>query len=291
MKMKIYMYPNIVKPNSRKYTEQACAVLISEGAQICMEEEYREIFGELYEIEYLSQTECVEKCDVIVVTGGDGTILRCSSVASKYGKPILGINCGTLGFMASLEFTEIEKLRLLCRGEYTVTDRMMLSVKVKCENGEELSADALNDAVIIKGEDCKITDFEVSKSGSVISSLRADGVIFSTATGATAYSLSAGGPIIEPDMQCIEFSQICAHSLFARTIVFSPSSHISVHCHNRGGGHAILTVDGTQLAKLSDRDIVVIERSQLTTQIIDITGGSFFPTVNRKLMTPLKETM
>ena len=80
--MKIYMYPNLVKPNSRKYTEQACAVLISEGAQICMEEEYREIFGELYEIEYLSQTECVEKCDVIVVTGGDGTILRCSSVAS-----------------------------------------------------------------------------------------------------------------------------------------------------------------------------------------------------------------
>lgn len=254
-----------------------------------MEECCREIFGELYGIEYLTLEECVKKCDVIVVTGGDGTILRCSSAASKFDKPILGINCGTLGFMASLEFTEIEKLRLLCRGEYTVTDRMMLSVEVKRENGETLSADALNDAVFTKGEDCKIADFEVSKSGSVISSLRADGVIFSTATGATAYSLSAGGPIIEPDMQCIEFSQICAHSLFARSIVFSPDSQLSVHCRCNGDGHAVLTVDGNKLAKLSGRDIVHIERSRLITRIIDITGGSFFPTVNRKLMTPLKD--
>lgn len=287
--MIIFMYPNLGKPNSQKYTEQACSVLISEQAQLCMEESYRETFGDLYGIEYLPLDKCVDKCDVIVVTGGDGTILRCSSVASKYNKPILGVNCGTLGFMASLEFTEIEKLRLLCRGEYTITERMMLSVSVKRENGETLIADALNDAVLIKGEDCKIADFEVSKSGSVISSLRADGVIFSTATGATAYSLSAGGPIIEPDMQCIEFSQICAHSLFARSIVFSPESVLSVHCHCNQDGHAILTVDGAQIAKISNRDIVQIGRSELKTGIIDITGGSFFPTVNRKLMTPLKE--
>jgi NAD+ kinase len=283
------MYPNLGKPNSRKYTEQACAVLISEQAELCMEESYRDVFGELYGIEYLSAEECINRCDVIVVTGGDGTILRCSSLASEYDKPILGVNCGTLGFMASLEFTEIEKLRLLCRGEYAVTNRMMLSVTVKRENGELLTSDALNDAVLIKGEDCKIADFEVSKSGSVISALRADGIIFSTATGATAYSLSAGGPIIEPDMQCIEFSQICAHSLFARSIVFSPDSELSVHCHCNGGSHSILTVDGAQLAKISNRDIIEIRRSQLTTRIIDITGGSFFSTVNRKLMTPLKD--
>jgi NAD+ kinase len=286
--MKIFIYPNLLKQNSRRYTEEACGVLISENAELCMEDCYREVFGDLYDIAYRPLEECVSDCDVIVVTGGDGTILRCSSYASRYNKPILGINCGTLGFMASLEYTEIEKLRLLCRGEYTVTDRMMLSVTVRRENGETLSADALNDAVITKGEDCKIADFEVKKSGSVISSLRADGVIFSTATGATAYSLSAGGPIIEPDMECIEFSQICAHSLFARSIVFSPNTSLSVHCHCHNDSHSILTVDGAQLAKISNRDIVLIKRSELVTSIIDITGGSFFPTVNRKLMTPLK---
>jgi NAD+ kinase len=192
--------------------------------------------------------------------------------------------------MASLEFTEIEKLRLLCRGEYSIVDRMMLSVTVKRENGEILSADALNDIVLNRCEDCKIADFEVSKSGSVISSLRADGIIFSTATGATAYSLSAGGPIIEPDMQCIEFSQICAHSLFARSIIFSPDSALTVHFHCNNDSHVVLTVDGSPLAKVSNRDMVQIERSALITRIIDITGGSFFQTVNRKLMTPLKET-
>ncbi len=287
--MNVFVYPNLEKSNSKRCTEQACSVLLSESSVLYMEERYREAFGELYGIEYLSLDECVDRCDCIVVTGGDGTILRCSSIASKYDKPILGINCGTLGFMASLEASDIDKLRLLCKGDYTVSERMMLNVTVKHENGEEIKADLLNDAVLVKGESCRIADFEVSKSGSVVSSLRADGVIFSTATGASAYSLSAGGPIIEPDMQCIEFSQICAHSLFARTIVFSPDSVLRVRCRFKDDAYAILAVDGVQIARITGRDIVKIKRSQLVTRIIDLTAGSFFPAVNRKLMTPLKE--
>lgn len=286
--MKIFIYPNLQKPNSRKYTEQACSILLSENSKLMMEQNYREIFGDMYGIDYMSLEECVACCEVIVVIGGDGTILRCSSLASRYDKPILGINCGTLGFMASLEYGEIDKLRYLCRGQYEVTYRMMLSVTVRHENEESVCADVLNDIVLMKGENCKIADFEILKNGSLVSSLRADGVIFSTATGATAYSLSAGGPIIEPDMHCIEFSQICAHSLFARPIIFSPDSIISVHCRCKNDGYTIITVDGDKLAKISDRDIVSIKRSDLKTGIIDITGGSFFPTVNRKLMIPIK---
>ncbi|MCD8094919.1 MAG: NAD(+)/NADH kinase [Ruminococcus sp.] len=288
--MRVFIYPNLLKTNSLRCAEQACGILLEEDCEIYMEESYKESFGEMFSIKYFTLEECVEGCDVIIVTGGDGTILRCSSAAARYGKPILGINCGTLGFMASLEADDLDKLRLLCRGEYTVTERMRLSVKVKCESGEEICADALNDVVLIKGENCRIADFEVSKSGSIVSSLRADGVIFSTATGATAYSLSAGGPIIEPDMECIEFSQICAHSLFARTIVFSPDSHISVRCRFKHDAYALLSADGIQTAKITDRDIVKIERSKITTKIIDLTAGSFFPTVNRKLMIPLKDT-
>lgn len=254
-----------------------------------MENRFKDTFGETAGIAFFELDECVRRCDTIVVIGGDGTILRCSSVASRYGKPILGINCGTLGFMTSIEYSEIDSLRQLCSGDYTVSHRMMMSVAVKRPSGESITAEALNDAVLMRGEDCKIADFEVRKSGGVVSALRADGVIFSTATGASAYSLSAGGPIIEPDLQCIEFSQICAHSLFSRTIVFTPDSKLSVRCRFAEGTHVNLSVDGCMLARVTDGDIVEIKRSELTTKIIDLAGGSFFPTVNRKLMTPLKQ--
>ncbi len=286
--MTVYVYPNLNKPNSLICTEQACKVLSSEDCAVFMDKEYEDVFGTGKGIIFRSTEECISDCNVIVVTGGDGTILRCAALASKYDKPILGINCGTLGFMASLEATEIYKLRLLCRGEYTISERMMLHVTVTHANGSSSSAEALNDAVLIKGEECKLADFEVMKAGNVVSALRADGVIFSTATGATAYSLSAGGPIIEPDMQCIEFSQVCAHTLFSRTIVFSPDSELTVKCHCAEGTHVTLNVDGCLLSKLTAHDTVEISRSHLKTRIIDLTGGSFFQTVNSKLMTPLK---
>lgn len=286
--MTVFVYPNLNKPNSLICTEQACRVLSSEECTIFMDKEYESVFGTGKGMIYRTAEDCVSDCNVIVVTGGDGTILRCAGLASKYGKPILGVNCGTLGFMASLESTEIYKLRLLCRGEYTITERMMLNVTVTHADGKTASADALNDAVLIKGEECKLADFEVMKSGNVVSALRADGVIFSTATGATAYSLSAGGPIIEPDLQCIEFSQVCAHTLFSRTIVFSPESLLTVKCRCAEGTHVLLTVDGVLLAKLTPHDTVEIKRSKLVTRIIDLTEGSFFQTVNSKLMTPLK---
>ena len=286
--MKIFVYPNLQKPNSRIYTEQACGVLYNEKVELFMQESCSGIFGKLYDITYLPLEECVERCDLIVVTGGDGTILRCSSYASRSDKPILGVNCGTLGFMASLEPENIHRLRLLCSGDYSVTERMMLRVTVLSEDGSITEADALNDIVLFKNDDCHIADFEVSKSGSPVSSLRADGVIFSTPTGSTAYSLSAGGPLIEPELQCIEFSQICAHSLFARPIIFSADSRLTVHCRCGTDAHAGLTVDGTRLLNVTEHDIIQISRSQLTTKIIDMTDGSFFPTVNSKLMTPIK---
>lgn len=286
--MNIFLYPNLQKPNSKKYTEQACGVLFGEDVSICMEENCRDDFGKQYDITYMPIEQCVEDCDAIVVTGGDGTILRCSKYASRYDKPILGVNCGTLGFMASLEPENIHRLRRLCRGDFTVTERMMLGVTVFCEDGSIAEADALNDVVIFKNDDCHIADFEVTKQGSLVSSLRADGVIFSTPTGSTAYSLSAGGPLIEPDLECIEFSQICAHSLFARPIIFSPKSRLEVHCRCSEGSHAHITVDGVRLMNINDRDIIRICRSELTTKIIDMTDGSFFPTVNSKLMMPIK---
>lgn len=287
--MNAYIFPNLDKANCLEYTKQACGILISENAQLYMDENYRRDFGDIEQINFADEVKCVQTADVIIVIGGDGTILKCADIAAIYSKPILGINCGRLGFMASLEHTQLEMLHALCNGEYTISRRMMINVEVIPDAGEPLSFNALNDVVVSKSDDCKIADFEVSKGGQVISSLRADGVIFSTATGSTAYSMSAGGPIIEPEMECIEFTQICAHSLFARSMVLSPESIIDVKCHCSYNAHSIVNVDGNAVYRISNNALVRISRSKLHLDIIDITGGSFFSSVNTKLMQPLKE--
>lgn len=283
-----YIFPNLSKTNCKKYTSEACEILHDCGISLLMDSCYKNEFAIDYVI-FEDEKKCVCNCDLIIAIGGDGTILQCSVKASRFGKPILGINCGRLGFMASLEASQLELLRKLADKDYSVSRRMMLDVTVKNPDNTDMIFSALNDVVVARSDDCKIADFEVSKNSQLISSLRADGVIFSTATGATAYSMSAGGPIIEPEMECIEFTQICAHSLFARSMILSASSKVEVKCHTAGSAHVILNVDGNLVYRLTDGDTVEVMRSKYYVDIIDIIGGSFFSSVNSKLMRPLKD--
>lgn len=286
--MKIYIFPNLDKQNCREYTVKACSVLNKCGAELFIENKYKNDFAHVAFLKFSEETECVKDCDVIVVIGGDGTILKCAKFAAALRKPILGINCGRLGFMTSLEHNQIELLEKLCKGEYTTSRRMMLSVSVEPKDSEHLQFTALNDVVISKSDDCKIADFEVSKNGKTISSLRADGVIFSTPTGATAYSMSAGGPIIEPELECIEYTQICAHTLFARSIILSPDSIIRIRSKCNKNAHTYVNVDGNVVCRLTNEDEVRVSKSKYYIDVIDIAGGSFFASVNKKLMQPLK---
>ena len=287
--MKIFIFPNLDKLHCREYTAKACEILNKYNAELYIHNKYFDDFKDICYLNFVPKTDVAKDCDVIVVIGGDGTILKCAGIAAIYNKPILGINCGRLGFMASLEHNELDKLSKLCKGEYTKSRRMMLSVKVEPKGEESLNFTALNDVVISKCDDCKIADFEVSKNGSTITSLRADGVIFSTPTGATAYSMSAGGPIIEPDMECIEFTQICAHTMFARSMVLSPDSLLTIKSHTSKAAHTYVNVDGNIVFRLSDGDKVKVKKSDFYIDIIDINGDSFFTSVNKKLMQPLKE--
>ena len=283
--MKIYIFPNLSKINCQEYTASACKILNKNGAMLFMSDCYNEAFGNIPYISFGNEDDCIKKCDIIVAVGGDGTILKCSMKSSCFEKPILGINCGRLGFMASLEHSQLELLNNLFTNNYRVSRRMMLEIEI---NNSVYRA--LNDMVISKSDDCKIADFTVSKNGHIISSLRADGVIFSTATGATAYSMSAGGPIVEPEMECIEFTQICAHSLFARSMILSADSVMTVNCHTNGDAHAYLHIDGNRVCRLSEGDVVKVCKSRYFVDIIDISGDSFFTQVNSKLMQPLKDT-
>ncbi len=284
--MTVFIYPNFEKIHSKTCTEEAVSTLLALSAQVCLPVSARDILP-LDTVTYLPPDEAARTCDAMISVGGDGTILKCAGLASTYDKPLLGINCGRLGFMTSLERDELPLLKRLISGDYTVEPRMMLSASIVSDGVEKTCLTGLNEAVIYSGGR-GIEDFRVSADSRKISSLPADGIIFSTPTGASAYSLSAGGPLIEPTLDCIEFTQICPHSLFARTMLFSPEKTIEVGYGSRAGAKASLSVDGSEPVVIEPEERVIIKRSSRILRLIDLKGGSYFNAIRQKLMQPTK---
>lgn len=271
-----------------EYLREACDILLKHNCRLFAEKVLEEKIG-IEAVTYGDASKLVPDCDYMLVIGGDGTILKHAKTFAKYDKAILGINSGRLGFMATLEHDEISLLSRLTDGSFSISKRMMLSAVAELSNGETREFTALNDIVFAKGDGLKIADFVVSKNDNVVTSIRADGLIFSTPTGATAYSLSAGGPLIEPELDCIEFTQICPHSLFVRSMLFSADSQLEVSYSSNSSAGVRLEVDGVTELVLSASDRVRIMRSHSVVKLIDITGSSFHDTVNRKLVRPLKD--
>lgn len=219
-------------------------------------------------VENLSSSEGAKWADLAVVFGGDGTILRFSHQAARYDVPILGINCGNLGYMAELNGEEPARLQRLFSGDYTLEERMMLTARVLRDGVEIFRADCLNDAVVSHGQHPRLVSFELSERGQVFASYNADGMIFSTPTGSTAYSLSAGGPIVDPNLKAILVTPVCAHSLTVRPAVFSSDAELSLRVCAQKKGEAYLTLDGDQNYLLRPGDMIEISESPLVTKLI-----------------------
>lgn len=284
--MTVYIHPNINKPHSMECTVETVNILSSLGCDILISGDHLSNILPLCK-KTGSVEEAVSSCDIIITIGGDGTILKLASLAAKYKKKLLGINCGRLGFMASLERGELSCLSKLCTGEFRTESRMMLDAIIEKSGGGFHTVTALNDIVITHGFNYNINDFTVLADGVTVSSLRADGLIFSTPTGASAYSLSAGGPLIEPSLDCIEFTQICPHSLFARTMIFSPDKLIEVkYCAN---GEIGISADGKNSFPVTASDRIYIKKSSLRLDLIDINGDNYFKSIGSKLMQPAKD--
>ncbi|MCL1822843.1 MAG: NAD(+)/NADH kinase [Oscillospiraceae bacterium] len=221
-------------------------------------------------------------CDVIITVGGDGTILHHGKKAAEINKPLLGINTGKLGFMTSLETNELDLLEKLTTAENHIFPRMMLDVII---GGACFSA--LNDAVFYKDVTAKLPEFKLSVNGNSVSEIRADGLIMSTPTGSTAYALSAGGPIIEPFLDCVLFTPLCAHSLFGRPMIFGGEHELTVEFSGEPDTVSV-SVDGETGRALKRGEKAVIRKSDLRLSLIDIKGNSFYNAVNNKLIRPLK---
>lgn len=221
--------------------------------------------------------------DVAVVLGGDGTILRFSHASARCDLPILGINCGHLGYMAEANASSPEILSRLVRGDYTVEDRMMISASILRDGKEVFRAECLNDAVVCYGQVPHLVSFSLMEGETPIASYHADGLIFSTPTGSTAYSLSAGGPILDPVLEAVVVTPLCAHSLTARPMVFSARSELSLCLCAQKKGEAYLTLDGSQNEQLFSGDSVRISRSPLKTRLIRFSKTPFGSVLAAKL--------
>ncbi|TZE83439.1 NAD(+)/NADH kinase [Calorimonas adulescens] len=227
--------------------------------------------------------EIYKNCDFVVVLGGDGTLLSVARQCAPYGKPILGVNLGHLGFLTDVEYAEMYKALNKCiMDDYYIDERMMLEAVI-LKNGVEMeSYTALNDIGITKGSFSRMIHLKTYVDDDYVDTYSADGLIISSPTGSTAYSLSAGGPICTPNIELLIITPICPHTLYSRSIIASPESTVRVTILDENQD-IMLTVDGQQGYKLNLGDEVIVRKSQYDTKLIKTSGKSFFNVLRTKL--------
>lgn len=233
--------------------------------------------------EALPRHQVVQHADLVVVLGGDGTLLSVARAAGTRQVPILGINLGTLGFLTEINVEEtIAALEKVVAGEVEVQQRIRLDVRVLRE-GEEIGPyHALNDAVIAKTNISRMVDLQTFADDAEVTTYHADGLIVSTPTGSTAYSLSAGGPLLLPGTDVMVLTPICSHALTQRPLVLPAASRIEIRVHARGG-EVTLTVDGQESLELHESDRVLVARSPHPTWIVSSPFRNRFEIMRTKL--------
>ena len=224
----------------------------------------------------------IGNAEMVICFGGDGTILHMAKAATRRDIPILGVNIGTMGFMAELESTELDKLALLADGNYMLDSRMMLDVTVQRDRDIIYHDICLNDVVITKGAVARIVHLKVNCDGVCAMESGGDGVIISTPTGSTAYSFSAGGPIVEPDARNIIITPICAHEVGSRCIVASDRRTVTVEMVHNARRNAYLSADGGRAVRLNMGDIATIKKSNLETKLVRLKDRSFYDVISAK---------
>ena len=219
-----------------------------------------------------------------VVMGGDGSIIKAARKSSKYGVPIVGFNFGRVGFLAELEMGDLDLLDRIVSGDYKTEERMMLDVEIVRE-GEvnKIKYPCLNEAVLSNGPVSRLTDFDLYCDGSLVSHYDADGIIVSTPTGSTAYSLSAGGPIVYQTMECIVATPICAHSFSLRPIVFTGESVLEIRNASCRKNKMYITVDGRDNTEITPADVNKIKKSACKTKLVRVKDAGFVSTLRDKL--------
>lgn len=262
-------------------TKKLVNYLLEKGINIFLTEDTIVKFPESELIHTLA--EPYKELDMFFSLGGDGTLLRATRLASPHGIPICGINLGGLGFLTQIGIEEIDQyLPQILTNDYQIEERMMLSGYIFRKGKKKGTFYCLNDVVVSKKLFARLVDLEMFINEEYVIQYAADGLIISTSTGSTAYSLSAGGPIIYPDIKTIIVTPICPHTLSARTLVVHHNDHIKIIIRSKEQ-EVMLTIDGQQGFDLEENDVIAIYKSRYKTQLVTFPGKSFYSILRRKL--------
>lgn len=280
----IILTPNPYRDKNFQTVRTAMKVLQDAGMEpkLCLPFEVDRSYELPRDLRFYKLDRELQNAELVICFGGDGTILHMAKSATRKNIPILGVNIGTMGFMAELESTELDQLARLANDDYALDKRMMLDVVVQRDRDIIFHDIGLNDVVITKGAIARITHLAVKCDGVEAMQCGGDGIILATPTGSTAYSLSAGGPIVEPEASNILITPICAHDVMSRCIVASDKRVITVELVRNARRNAYLSVDGGKAVRLNMGDVVTVRKSNLETKLIRLKDRSFYDVVNMK---------
>ena len=271
------------KPRAKEATRRAVDLLQGAGAEVVVTTELAEACDvECTECEDLASADA----DLVMVMGGDGTFLSAARLVARKGTPLLGVDLGGFGFLAEEEPSRVlEEIHRIIAGDFEVEERMMLSASLRREGELHREFLALNDAVIATGSFRRLVRLGLSVNDQMAASFAADGLIVSTPTGSTAYSLSAGGPIVDPSVEVILITAICAHTLSTRPLVVRSDSKLCVMVDPARHPHddLALTVDGQETSRLLPGDRVHVSRADFSTRVVNFGLTTFYDRLRTKL--------
>jgi NAD+ kinase len=281
---KVILTPNPYRDRNFQTVREAMRILTQSGVDVrlCLPFEVDRTYELPRDLRFSRLDRELPTASMLICFGGDGTILHMAKAATRCGVPILGVNIGTMGFMAELESSELQELTRIATGDYSIDERMMLDVTVHRDRDIIFHDICLNDAAITKGAVARTVYLKVECDGIQALECDGDGVIVATPTGSTAYSLSAGGPIVEPEAHSILITPVCAHDVGSRSIVASESRVVTVGLTHNARRNAFLSVDGGKATKINMGDVVTVRKSQLYTKLVRLKSRSFYDVVHMK---------
>lgn len=279
--MKFAVIPNMTRENAGRVTEALLGEIESIGCEALLSEELKSNFNNS-KATFLSEDDALMECDIVVSVGGDGTFINAAKRATAYKKPLLCVNAGKLAFLACLERNELELIKNVKDGNYSIEKRMLLDARIIDKTGKILyHSNCVNDAVVSRSGNIRIINLSIVCDGAPLIQYMADGVIIATPTGSTAYSLSAGGPVIEPQVESILITPVCCHTVFSRSVLLGASSVLEMVHDN--SGEAILSCDGEPAVIVPDGAKVVVSRSPETAKFIKIKSDTFIDVLSKKI--------
>ncbi len=281
--MIVSIFPNLNNDEAKTITQNAINILTETGVEVFLSDKYSTLFEDS-NAKYISSNELMNVCDIAIAVGGDGTTVKVAKNAAILGKAVLGINGGRLGFLSGIEKNELELLKLLVKGDYKLDQRIMLKAEIIEDDKIIKTYHCLNDAVVSRGDFARLIDIVITDNNRELLKVRADGVVISTPTGSTAYSLAAGGPVLSPDLNSFVITSICPHSLMDRSFVVNSYNELEITTLSDVSNNATLTCDGEEPSTITSNTKVRVSLSPYKANLIKVKPDNFYEVLKKKII-------